>query len=95
MNVLYFFLILLIFPYTAMWWKIFPKAGRKSWEALVPLYNYCVASKIGGQPFWYGSVYDYPGNSFVHVGHFQCVVTTSFWVFLAWRNSLRNLLPLA
>jgi signal peptidase I len=61
MNVLYFYLILLLFPYTAMWWKIFPKAGRKAWEAWIPLYNYCVASKIGGQPFWYGLLMIIPG----------------------------------
>jgi signal peptidase I len=61
MNVLYFYLILILFPYTAMWWKIFPKAGRKAWEAWIPLYNYCVASKIGGQPFWYGFLMIIPG----------------------------------
>ncbi len=36
-----------------MWWKSFPKAGRKSWEALVPGYNYYVIFKITCQkPFW-------------------------------------------
>ncbi len=36
-----------------MWWKVFPKAGRKSWEALIPVYNYFVVFKITcSKPFW-------------------------------------------
>lgn len=36
-----------------MWWKSFEQADRKSWEALVPVYNYFVAFKIGAKkPFW-------------------------------------------
>ena len=33
--------------------KLFVKAGRKSWEAYVPLYNYYVAIKITERPWWY------------------------------------------
>ena len=36
-----------------MWWKSFPKAGRKEWEALIPGYNYFVVFKITCEkPFW-------------------------------------------
>ena len=36
-----------------MWPKSFTKAGRKSWEALIPGYNYYVAFKITiDKPFW-------------------------------------------
>jgi signal peptidase I len=36
-----------------MWWKSFPTAGRASWEALVPGYNYFVVFKITcKKPFW-------------------------------------------
>lgn len=53
MNVLYFYLFLLVHPYLAMWWKSFEQADRKQWEALVPGYNYYVAFKLGAQkPFW-------------------------------------------
>lgn len=53
MNILYFYLFLLAHPYLAMWWKSFEQADRKSWEALVPIYNYYVAFKIGAKkPFW-------------------------------------------
>ncbi len=65
MNAIYFYLFfLIIHPLLSQWWKIFPKANRKSWEAFVPVYNYFVASKIGGQPKWYGILMLFPG---VHV----------------------------
>ena len=36
-----------------MWWKTFPKAGRKIWEELIPIYNYFVVFKITcSKPFW-------------------------------------------
>lgn len=36
-----------------MWWKSFEQAGRKSWEALIPGYNYFVAFKVMcNKPFW-------------------------------------------
>ncbi len=53
MNVLYFYLFLLVHPYLAMWWKSFEQAGRPTWEALIPGYNYFIAFKLGTQkPFW-------------------------------------------
>ncbi|WP_107040088.1 signal peptidase I [Brumimicrobium mesophilum] len=61
MSALYFFLFFLVYPYIAMWWKSFPKAGRKSWEALIPGYNYAIASKISGQPAWWAFLMLIPG----------------------------------
>jgi signal peptidase I len=53
MSILYFFLYILVHPYLALWWKSFPHAGRSSWEALVPGYNYFVAFRIYCQkPLW-------------------------------------------
>jgi len=53
MSFLFFYLLILVHPYLAMWWKSFPKAGRKEWEALIPGYNYYVVFKITcGKPFW-------------------------------------------
>lgn len=53
MSILYFYLFFLLFPYIAFWFKSFEKAERKSWEALLPGYNYSIALKIGGQPWWW------------------------------------------
>jgi signal peptidase I len=53
MSFLYFYLLILVHPYLSLWWISFPKAGRKSWEALIPGYNYFVVFKITcSKPFW-------------------------------------------
>jgi len=61
MSVIYFYLFFLVFPYIALWWKSFPKAGIASWKALVPFYNYAIASKIAGQPWWWSFFMLIPG----------------------------------
>lgn len=53
MSFFYFYLLILVHPYLSLWWLSFPKAGRKSWEALIPGYNYFVMFKITCEkPFW-------------------------------------------
>jgi signal peptidase I len=53
MSFIYFYLLILLHPYIALWPKSFTKAGLKSWEALIPGYNYYVAFKITiDKPFW-------------------------------------------
>ena len=53
MSFIYFYLLILLHPYIALWTKSFTKAGRQSWEALIPGYNYYVAFKITiDKPFW-------------------------------------------
>jgi len=42
-NVLYF----------AATWKLFQKAGRKAWEALIPFYNILATLKIIHRPWWW------------------------------------------
>lgn len=34
-------------------WKIFEKAGRKGWEAIIPVYNMYVMTQIAGLQSWY------------------------------------------
>lgn len=54
MNVLYYFLfLLLIHPIISLWWKSFERMGAKSWQAFVPVYNYYIVFKFGaGKPWW-------------------------------------------
>nr|WP_294859929.1 S26 family signal peptidase [uncultured Fluviicola sp.] len=54
MNVLYYFLFLLIVhPIISLWWKSFERMGAKSWQAFVPVYNYYIVFKFGsGKPWW-------------------------------------------
>jgi len=61
MSFIYFYLFLLVHPYLALWWTTFPKMGRKSWEALIPFYNYFVAYKILLRKGWWASLFIVPG----------------------------------
>ena len=50
----YFFFILIIWLITAIgMWKMFEKAGKPGWAAIVPIYNIIVLLEITGQPIWY------------------------------------------
>lgn len=41
-------------------YKVFKKAGRKGWEALIPLYNFIVMIQIAELPMWYIALYFIP-----------------------------------
>jgi hypothetical protein len=50
-----FFLIwlaVLVFVIAAAW-KVFTKAGKPGWAAIVPIYNYIVVMEIIGRPLWW------------------------------------------
>ncbi len=38
-------------------WKMFEKAGRPGWNAIIPLYNYWVLCEIVGKPGWWSLVF--------------------------------------
>jgi signal peptidase I len=61
MNVFYFYLLILVHPYLALWHKSFVAAGRKSWEALIPGYNYYIAFKLSCQKPWWALLLIVPG----------------------------------
>lgn len=47
-----FFLVLNVIHFAGTW-KLYIKAGRKAWEALVPIYNAIVLMKIINRPAWW------------------------------------------
>jgi signal peptidase I len=47
-----FFLVIQVIHFIGTW-KLYVKAGRKSWEALVPIYNAIVLMKIINRPTWW------------------------------------------
>lgn len=57
------FAILLVIEIVAIW-KIFVKAGRPGWAAVIPVYNYWVLFEISGKPGWW-ALFAVPG--FLHV----------------------------
>lgn len=46
------YLALIIF-YIIVWWKIFVKAGKPGWAAIIPIYNIIVFLQIVGKPLWW------------------------------------------
>jgi Family of unknown function (DUF5684) len=44
---------LIILQFAGMW-KVFEKAGKPGWAAIVPVYNYIVMAEISGKPTWWG-----------------------------------------
>jgi len=34
-------------------WHLFVKAGEPGWAAIIPIYNYLIAIKVAGKPWWY------------------------------------------
>ena len=49
---LIFFLLIQVIHFIGTW-KLYQKAGRKSWEAAVPVYNAVVLMKIINRPWWW------------------------------------------
>ncbi|WP_224490045.1 signal peptidase I [Robertkochia flava] len=49
--IIFFFLIQVI--HFLGTWKLYTKAGRKAWEALVPVYNAVILMKIIRRPWWW------------------------------------------
>jgi signal peptidase I len=66
-NVVEFFLafiILLVLPAIGLW-KLFEKAGRKGWEAIIPFYRVYVMIKLSGRPSWWFILLFIPGIDFL------------------------------
>jgi hypothetical protein len=50
MGIVWLAVVILII---ASWWKIFTKAGKPGWAAIVPIYNIIVILEIVGKPVWW------------------------------------------
>lgn len=48
--VLYIALIVLMI---ASMWKVFTKAGKPGWAAIIPIYNLIVLIQVAGKPVWW------------------------------------------
>lgn len=52
---LIYFAIIIVF--VASMWKIFTKAGKPGWAAIIPIYNLIVLLEIVGRPMWWILIY--------------------------------------
>lgn len=57
-----------VIAYIVTLWKIYDKAGKPGWAALIPFYNLYVLLKIVGRPGWWLVLYLIPiANIVVHL----------------------------
>ena len=47
------FELAIIVAIIAGFWKVFVKAGKPGWAAIVPIYNVIVLLEIAGKPLWW------------------------------------------
>ena len=57
---------LLVLLFVGMW-KVFQKAGKPGWAAIIPIYNIIVLLQISGKPLWWIVLYFIPFVNFVAV----------------------------
>jgi ABC-type sulfate transport system permease subunit len=53
MVVLWLLYIAVIVVMIVALWKVFTKAGKPGWAAIVPFYNYYVLLEVAGKPGWW------------------------------------------
>ena len=46
-------------------WKVFQKAGKPGWAAIIPIYNIIILLEITGKPIWWIVLYFIPIVNFV------------------------------
>ena len=53
MCVYWIAMILLAVLYIAGMWKVYTKAGKPGWAAIIPIYNLVVLMEVAGRPGWW------------------------------------------
>src|SRR5438067_6612899 len=62
MTILWLAIVLLL---VASMWKLFVKAGKPGWAAIVPIYNLIVLLEIAGKPLWWFILFLIPVVNFI------------------------------
>lgn len=71
------FLILILISFAGLY-KLFEKAGLPAWKALIPVYNFCVVSKIIDKPWWWGLIMIVPGVNLIMYGVYGFNIARAF-----------------
>jgi signal peptidase I len=87
------FLIIFLTPIIGLWHKIFPKIGRKPWEAFIPFYNYYAALRACNQPWYWVFFLLFPGAQFIMWASINVTLIRKFGEFGAKETILGILLP--
>ena len=57
--------LLIVVLMIAGMWKVFQKAGKPGWAAIVPIYNIIVLLEIAGKPAWWVVLFLIPFVNFI------------------------------
>ncbi len=71
-----FFVLLGFYLYCA--WRLFEKAGRPGWEAIIPFYSAYVMLKIVGKPGWWLALYFIPIVNYIFIIWMLNMLSKSF-----------------
>lgn len=63
-NMFIFIAILVIITIAAQW-RIYEKAGKPGWAAIIPIYNIIVLMEIIGKPWWWLLLILFPPTAFI------------------------------
>ena len=87
------FAIIILSPIIGLWHKIFPKIGRKEWEAFIPFYNYYAALRGCQQPWYWVFFMFFPGAQFIMWASINVTVIRKFGEFGVKETILGILFP--
>ncbi len=88
------FIILVIVFYIYVYWRIFEKAGKPGWAAIIPIYNTIVLLEIVGKPWWWILLFLIPGVNIIFVIWMTNLLSLSFGYGVGFTIGLLLLSPI-
>jgi hypothetical protein len=77
MGMIIFIIVFAVITYAGMW-KMFQKAGKPGWAAIIPIYNTIVLIEITGKPIWWFLLFFIPCVNFVFIIWVYNLISKSF-----------------
>jgi len=74
----YIIYAIIIIGYSVGFYLLFPKAGRKAWEGLIPGYNFFILTKIIQKPWWWVLLLIFPGVNILMLMVFNSILASCF-----------------
>jgi hypothetical protein len=65
-------------------WRVFSKAGKPGWAAIIPIYNLYVLTQIVGKPAWWLVLFLIPFVNFIAIIILEIELCKSFGVSWLW-----------
>lgn len=72
------FILFIIAFYVYSYWRIFEKAGKPGWAALIPIYNTLIMLEIVGKPWWWILLFLIPGVNIIFAVWIVNLLSLSF-----------------